>query len=217
MLAYTYVAIGWWASLICALLVLAVWQSHDAREIARHDAMTGLLNRAGSTTDWPYAIDAAQRSGRLSALLAIDLDGFKAINDSHGHAVGDEVIRVVGDRLQTSIRLTDAAVRRGGDEFGLLLVNLPNAPTAVRLAKRIHATITAPDRARRPRARESARRSAIQIVERSRTSTDRQSAARPGRQADVSRQEGAARRDQHGRPDSSEASAGRRPGRGPLA
>ncbi len=167
MLAYTYVAIGWWASLICALLVLAVWQSHDAREIARHDAMTGLLNRAGFDDRMAHAIDAAQRSGRISALLAIDLDGFKAINDTHGHAVGDEVIRVVGDRLQTSIRLTDAAVRLGGDEFGILLVNLPNAPTAVRLAKRIHATITAPieldDRELRVGASIG-----IQIVERSR-------------------------------------------------
>ena len=167
-LAYTYVAIGWWASAICALLVLAVWQSHDAREIARHDAMTGLLNRSGFDDRVADAIDAAQRSGRLSALLVIDLDRFKAINDTHGHQVGDEVIRAVGDRLRTSIRLTDAAVRQGGDEFGLLLVNLPNSATALRLAKRIRATILAPIELD-DRVVSVGASIGIQIIERSRT------------------------------------------------
>ncbi len=144
LLAFTYSTLGWWAALISALLVLAVWQSHDAREIAHHDAMTGLLNRSGFDSRLAAAIEASQRSGRLSALLAIDLDGFKAINDDHGHAAGDEVIRAVGDRLGASIRLTDAAVRLGGDEFGVLLVDLPNAATAHRLAKRLHVSLTAP-------------------------------------------------------------------------
>jgi len=143
LLAFTYAELGWWASLVTAILVLAVWQSHDSREIARHDAMTGLLNRTGFDDRLGDAILAAQRSGRLSAMLAIDLDGFKAINDTHGHLVGDEVIRAVGDRLRTSIRLTDAAVRLGGDEFGVLFVDLPNPGTAQRLAKRLHGAITA--------------------------------------------------------------------------
>ena len=125
-LAYTYTALGWWAALVAAILVLAVWQSHDATTISHHDPMTGLLNRSGFEVRLTHAIDASQRHDRLGALLAIDLDGFKAINDRNGHPVGDEVLRVVGERLQASIRLTDAAVRLGGDEFGVLLVDLPN-------------------------------------------------------------------------------------------
>jgi diguanylate cyclase (GGDEF)-like protein len=143
-LAYTYTALGWWAALVAAILVLAVWQSHDATTISHHDPMTGLLNRSGFDVRLAHAIDASQRHDRLGALLAIDLDGFKAINDRNGHPVGDEVLRVVGERLQASIRLTDAAVRLGGDEFGVLLVDLPNAGTAKRLAKRIHDTIARP-------------------------------------------------------------------------
>ncbi len=143
-LAYTYTALGWWAALVAAILVLAVWQSHDATTISHHDPMTGLLNRSGFDVRLTHAIDASQRHDRLGALMAIDLDGFKAINDGNGHPVGDEVLRVVGERLQASIRLTDAAVRLGGDEFGVLLVDLPNVATARRLAKRIHDTIAKP-------------------------------------------------------------------------
>ena len=143
-LAYTYTALGWWAALVAAILVLAVWQSHDATTISHHDPMTGLLNRSGFEVRLTQAIDASQRHDRLGALLAIDLDGFKAINDRNGHPVGDEVLRVVGERLQASIRLTDAAVRLGGDEFGVLLVDLPNVATARRLAKRVHDAIAKP-------------------------------------------------------------------------
>ncbi len=143
-LAYTYTTLGWWAALVAALLVLAVWQSHDATTMSHHDPMTGLLNRPGFDLRLAHAIDSSQRHDRLGALLAIDLDGFKAINDRNGHPVGDEVLRVVGERLQSSIRLTDAAVRLGGDEFGVLLADLPNVATAKRLAKRIHDTISQP-------------------------------------------------------------------------
>lgn len=143
-LAYTYTTLGWWAALVAAILVLAVWQSHDATTISHHDPMTGLLNRSGFEVRLTHAIDASQRHDRLGALLAIDLDGFKAINDRNGHPVGDEVLRVVGERLQACIRLTDAAVRLGGDEFGVLLVDLPNVGTARRLAKRVHDAIAKP-------------------------------------------------------------------------
>ena len=142
-LAYTYTALGWWAALVAAILVLAVWQSHDATTISHHDPMTGLLNRSGFDIRLTQAIDDSQRHDRLGALLAIDLDGFKAINDLNGHPMGDEVLRVVGERLQASIRMTDAA-RLGGDEFGVLLVDLPNVATARRLAKRVHDAIAKP-------------------------------------------------------------------------
>ena len=141
MLTFTYVSIGWWATLICATLVLVVWRGHDALEISRHDAMTGLLTRAGFDVHLADAIDAGQSRGQYAALLGIDLDGFKRINDKHGHVAGDDVIRAVGARIREQIRLTDSAVRRGGDEFSILLVDLPDAETATRSAERILARI----------------------------------------------------------------------------
>jgi diguanylate cyclase (GGDEF)-like protein len=143
-LTFTYVSIGWWATIICATLVLVVWRGHDALEIARHDVMTGLLTRPGFDVRLADAIEAGQRRGQYAALLAIDLDGFKSINDTYGHAAGDDVIRAVGVRLREQIRLTDSAVRRGGDEFSVLLVDLPDAETARRSAVRILARIREP-------------------------------------------------------------------------
>jgi diguanylate cyclase (GGDEF)-like protein len=144
MLWLTYTMIGWWAALICATFVLVMWNGHDAREIARHDAMTGLLSRAGFDARLADALEAVRKRGRAAALLAIDLDGFKGINDTHGHAIGDDVIRTIGARLRGAIRLTDAAVRRGGDEFGVLLVDIDDRPTAEAAARRIHDTICEP-------------------------------------------------------------------------
>lgn len=144
MLWLTYVLIGWWAALICATFVLVMWNGHDAREIARHDAMTGLLSRAGFDARLADALDAVRKRGRAAALLAIDLDGFKAINDKIGHAGGDDVLRTVGARLRASVRLTDSAVRRGGDEFGVLLVDVDDRLTAEAAARRIHNAICEP-------------------------------------------------------------------------
>lgn len=144
MLWLTYSTVGWWAALICALFVLVVWSGHDAREAVRYDAMTGLLSRAAFDGRLEEALDAVRGRDRSAALLSIDLDGFKAINDKYGHAAGDDVIREVGARLRASIRLTDAAVRRGGDEFGVLLTDVPDRATAEMLSGRIL------DRLRRP-------------------------------------------------------------------
>jgi diguanylate cyclase (GGDEF)-like protein len=142
----TYLSVGWWAALVCAMLVLAIWQGHDAREAARHDPLTDLLTRPGFDLRIEAAREAARRRGERSALLAIDLDGFKAINDEHGHAAGDEVIREIGARLRAAIRLTDAAARRGGDEFSVLLTDIPNVAAARATTMRIYKSIRAPIR-----------------------------------------------------------------------
>ena len=107
-LTLAYATIGWWAALICATLVLVIWQAHDAREIARHDAMTGLLSRSGFDARLTEVLAGVRRGAGRAALLAIDLDGFKAVNDTYGHAAGDDVIREVGARL----RRVDPADRR---------------------------------------------------------------------------------------------------------
>jgi len=143
-LTLAYSSIGWWAALVSASLVLVIWQAHDAREIARHDAMTGLLSRSGFDARLSEVLAGVQRGAGRCALLAIDLDGFKAVNDMYGHAAGDDVIREVGLRLRQSIRLTDAAVRRGGDEFGVLLAGISDAVAAETLARRIHADLCRP-------------------------------------------------------------------------
>jgi diguanylate cyclase (GGDEF)-like protein len=143
-LTLAYGTIGWWAALICGTLVLVIWQAHDAREIARHDAMTGLLSRAGFDARLAEVLVGVRRGAGRCALLAIDLDGFKHVNDTYGHDVGDDVIREVGRRLRGSIRLTDAAVRRGGDEFGVLLAGVSDTVAAETLAKRILADLCEP-------------------------------------------------------------------------
>ena len=144
MLVLVYGTIGWWAALLCATLVLVIWQAHDAIEIARHDTLTGLLSRSGFDARLEEILVGVRRGAGRAALVAIDLDGFKAINDTHGHAVGDEVLREVGVRLRDSIRLTDAAVRRGGDEFGVLLAGVSDTVAAEALAVRIWSSLCKP-------------------------------------------------------------------------
>jgi len=143
-LVLAYGTIGWWAALIAASLVLIIWQGHDYREMARHDAMTGLLSRAGFDVRLEEVLVGVRRGAGRAALLAIDLDGFKLINDTYGHAAGDDVLREVGVRLRDSIRLTDAAVRRGGDEFGVLLAGISDVAAAEFLTDRIWRNLTQP-------------------------------------------------------------------------
>jgi diguanylate cyclase (GGDEF)-like protein len=89
--------------------------------LAHHDFLTGLPNRLVLQQRAEQAVDRAQRHGGGFALALIDLDRFKQINDSLGHAVGDGVLRLVADRLKGAVRSTDTVVRMGGDEFALLL------------------------------------------------------------------------------------------------
>jgi diguanylate cyclase (GGDEF)-like protein len=145
-LAVTYATVGWWASLICAMLVLAIWQGHDAREMARYDPLTLLLSRTGFDARLAETMLSAERKGHGFSVIAIDLDGFKRVNDRLGHAAGDEVIREVGARLRSGIRLTDAGVRRGGDEYGILLADVGDRPTAQRIAERLRESVMRPIR-----------------------------------------------------------------------
>lgn len=105
------------------LLVTTMRAERDNDHRAQHDTLTGLSNRAGLTR----AIEAkwaASRNGRSLALLYLDLDGFKTVNDTYGHAAGDRLLGMVADRLQGAIRSGDCAARMGGDEFVLLCENV---------------------------------------------------------------------------------------------
>jgi diguanylate cyclase (GGDEF)-like protein len=92
-----------------------------AKREARHDALTGLPNRRSLLERLETAIPSAQRHGHQLALLYLDLDGFKRVNDSMGHAAGDELLRQAAQRLSRSTRAEDIVARLGGDEFVIAL------------------------------------------------------------------------------------------------
>jgi diguanylate cyclase (GGDEF)-like protein len=144
LLAVVYVAIAWWAPIVCFLLVLIVWRANDEHELTTHDAMTGLLNRRGFDARYAATARRVRRGGTLAAVVMIDLDRFKAVNDTHGHAAGDDVLKQVADRLRGAIRYTDVAARRGGDEFAVLLSSVADGATAEAVATRIHERLCEP-------------------------------------------------------------------------
>jgi diguanylate cyclase (GGDEF)-like protein/PAS domain S-box-containing protein len=124
----------------------------DERELHRrlehqtlHDALTGLPNRRLLDTHIRRALARAERLfGHQPALLVLDLDGFKTINDTLGHALGDRVIVAVGERLLTSLRPGDTASRLGGDEFAVLLEDTGGPDEAMLVAQRLVAEIERP-------------------------------------------------------------------------
>jgi diguanylate cyclase (GGDEF)-like protein/PAS domain S-box-containing protein len=91
---------------------------------ALHDSLTGLANRASFLEHLELALKRAARSEAAAAVLFCDLDNFKLVNDSFGHAAGDELLKAVGERLQSEVRGMDVVARQGGDEFLVLLSDL---------------------------------------------------------------------------------------------
>jgi diguanylate cyclase (GGDEF)-like protein/PAS domain S-box-containing protein len=91
------------------------------RRLADEDPLTGLPNRRGLEGAIALALDMSERHGLAGALLMIDLDGFKQVNDTHGHAVGDAALAAVAQALRRRLRATDLLARVGGDEFAVLL------------------------------------------------------------------------------------------------
>jgi diguanylate cyclase (GGDEF)-like protein/PAS domain S-box-containing protein len=108
----------------------------ELRHQAFHDSLTGLANRSLFEGRMTHALAIANRRGRSFGVLFLDLDDFKTINDSLGHARGDELLRAVGQRIHDIIRPTDTAARLGGDEFALL-VEVADEDEAHTIARRI--------------------------------------------------------------------------------
>lgn len=111
---------------------------------ANHDALTGLANRKLLTDRLDSAVARARRNQTRFALIMADLDRFKAVNDSHGHAAGDEVLRLVGDRLQNAVRASDTVARIGGDDFVLVLEDIATAESVGLLLAKLVEAVTAP-------------------------------------------------------------------------
>jgi len=112
--------------------------------LAHHDGLTGLPNRVLFRDRLEQAMAGARRAGRTVALLCLDLDRFKAINDLFGHPVGDGLLRQVTARLQDNLRETDTLARLGGDEFAIVQPDLEAPEGAAGLAGRLVATIAEP-------------------------------------------------------------------------
>ena len=113
-----------------------------------HDALTGLPNRVLFLDRLASALSRAGRNrrGALLAVLALDLDRFKLVNDSLGHALGDQLLAEVATRLAACLRPEDTVARLGGDEFAILLEEVRDPHEATRVADRIHAALAAPCR-----------------------------------------------------------------------
>ena len=120
----------------------------DSRDQSRHDALhddlTGLANRTLMLERLEHAFLRDGRSGRTSAVFFLDLDRFKAVNDTHGHAVGDDLLVAVADRLTHLVRPADTLARFSGDEFVILCEDLDTAAQADAIAARLEAGLARP-------------------------------------------------------------------------
>jgi diguanylate cyclase (GGDEF)-like protein len=133
-------------ALAAGLLALLLWHFDRARRAAHeafYDPLTGLANRALFADRLAHALALATRREEHVAVLFLDLDDFKTVNDSLGHAAGDDLLIAVGERLATQIRATDTIARLGGDEFAFLIEGV-DAAGAHRFADRLVDVLGAP-------------------------------------------------------------------------
>ena len=119
-------------------------QEEAARHASLHDPLTGLPNRALFDDRLEHGLAQARRHGWTMAVMFLDLDDFKKINDSYGHDVGDAVLQTIATRLQENLRGEDTVCRHGGDEFLYLLMEIGSEQDATQIVKKIMQAIQAP-------------------------------------------------------------------------
>ncbi|MBO1519500.1 diguanylate cyclase domain-containing protein [Oceanisphaera pacifica] len=129
---------------LAALILDRQQQQEQIAHLALYDSLTGLANRSLLNEQLVRSIHRAQREPQHFALLFIDLDGFKAINDTHGHNAGDAFLRELGLRLQQRFRSTDCCARIGGDEFVILLEEISDETAAFKVAQSLLTLIAQP-------------------------------------------------------------------------
>jgi diguanylate cyclase (GGDEF)-like protein/PAS domain S-box-containing protein len=112
--------------------------------IAQHDPLTGLPNRLYLRARLPRALRLAAQSERMLALIYLDVDHFKNINDSRGHGAGDALLQIIAKRLRATVSMQDVVLRMGGDEFVIIAALLPDVEAVHGLALRLQAAIQAP-------------------------------------------------------------------------
>jgi diguanylate cyclase (GGDEF)-like protein len=106
-------------------------------QVATHDPLTNVANRNLFSTYFDESIERAKKNRRILALLYMDLDGFKSINDTHGHHIGDQLLLVLVDRLEEFFDTMDVVARLGGDEFSVILENVVDPSEVAKIARRI--------------------------------------------------------------------------------
>ncbi len=131
-------------ALIDHQLAAAFEQEEGSRKAALHDQLTGLSNRALFYDRLEHGIAQATRHGWMLAVMFVDLNGFKGINDTHGHEAGDAVLKSIAHRLTHTTRHEDTVGRHGGDEFLCLLTPLHEQEHIARIAAKILVAIRAP-------------------------------------------------------------------------
>jgi diguanylate cyclase (GGDEF)-like protein/PAS domain S-box-containing protein len=132
---------------VATLVILAVERDRDeqaTRHAAMHDPLTGLPNRTLALDRLAHALGRRQRERIDVAVFALDIDRFKMINDSLGHAAGDDVLLALAPRLTAAVRLTDTVARLGGDEFVVICPDVDATRGAVEVAERLAAAVTRP-------------------------------------------------------------------------
>jgi diguanylate cyclase (GGDEF)-like protein/PAS domain S-box-containing protein len=131
---------------IVTLRDVTAWERSERRLIFEvlHDSLTKLYNRAGFRQKLESALVKSHENGTNFAVLLLDLDDFKNVNDSLGHPAGDELLRVIAARIRSCLRTEDAAARLGGDEFGVVLDDVPTEQFGRAIAERILEALSEP-------------------------------------------------------------------------
>ncbi|MES2582722.1 MAG: EAL domain-containing protein [Pseudomonadota bacterium] len=125
-------------------LVDATRAERHVRHLAYNDSLTGLPNRALFNDHLSRCIERAQPIAKSLALLYLDLDRFKFVNDTLGHEIGDKLLKSVSERIRSCVRASDCVARLGGDEFAIVIDDLPNVGVASGTAQKICHAVTAP-------------------------------------------------------------------------